>query len=166
MVRKNLAGGALLIAVVGALTLSGCTSAPTTTSTAKPADPVVSASPSPSSTTAPDVIPTLLPGGTALANQAYFDYVNNALFTKDPNAEGRAIVDNLISAGFEKESLQVTPDKTAVLGLKADSIEFSVRAFDECLIGQISGRGYHSVIGPVVSDGVCLAGKTRSIDWR
>ncbi|MEO7147273.1 MAG: hypothetical protein ABIW81_08060 [Terrimesophilobacter sp.] len=164
--RNSLGGRALLIAVGIALVLSACTSVPAPTPS--PPEPGVSASasPNPSSSAAPGVAPTLLPDGTALANRAYFDYVNNTLFTKDPNAEGRAIIDNLIRAGFDKASLQVTPDKTAVLGLKADSIEFSVRAFDQCLIGQISGHGYHSIIGPTVSDGVCLVGKTRPIDWR
>ena len=152
------------MAGVAALLLAGCVSAaptsiPTTSSSVTP-------SPSASATEAPKVEPTLLPGGTALANKAYFDYVNQKLLDANPKAGGRAIIDNLIEAGFDQNLMQVTPDKTAVMRIDADSIEFSVRAFDQCLIGQISGHGYHSVIGPLVSDGICLAGKTRPIDWR
>lgn len=163
--RKSRSGGIVLALVIGALALTGCTSGPTAAPTAAPTDAVASVSPTPGpSSTAPAVeVPTLLPGGTALANRAYFDYVNNKLFVTNPKAGSQAIVDNLVAAGFDKSSLQVTPDKTAVLGLAADSIEFSVLVFDQCLIGQFSSHGYHSTIGPVVSPGVCLAGKTATV---
>ena len=155
---------ACVTAGVAALLLTGCVSAaptptPTTSSSATP-------SPSASAIEVPEIAPTLLPGGTALANKDYFDYVNRKLLDKDQNAGGRAIVDNLIDAGFDKTLMQVTPDKTEVMRIDADSIQFSVLAIDKCLIGQISSNGYQSVIGPPVSDGVCLAGKTRPIDWR
>lgn len=124
---------------------------------------------SPHSTNAPssepDPDPTLLPGGTALANLDYFDFVNNRLLAVNGNPAGEAIIDNLVAAGFDKAAMQVTPDKTAVLNGPADSIEFSVRTSDDCLIGQFAGGTYRSLIGPVLSDGGCLVGKTRPIDW-
>jgi hypothetical protein len=116
-------------------------------------------------TNEPDPDPTLLPGGTALANRDYFDFVNNRLLAVNSNPAGEAIVDNLVAAGFDKAVMQVTPDKTAVLRGPADSIEFSVRLYDDCLIGQFAGGAYRSIIGPVLSDGGCLIGKTRPIDW-
>lgn len=154
----------VVIAGVAALLLAGCVSGdpqPVATSSSSAAP-----SPSASASAAPVVIPKFLPNGTALANKAYFDYVNKTLLDKKPDAGGQAIIDNLIEAGFDKAAMQVTPDRTAVLALNADSIQFSVQAFEQCLIGQISGHGYTSVIGPIVSDGICLAGKTRPIDWR
>lgn len=123
----------------------------------------------PSSTAAPtnesDPDPTLLPGGTALANRAYFDFVNNRLLAVNSNPAGQAIIDNLVAAGFDKALMQVTPDTTAVLRSPVAAIEFSVRLHDECLIGQFAGGAYRSIIGPVLSDGGCLVGKTRPIDW-
>ncbi|HEY9499386.1 MAG TPA: hypothetical protein VIQ78_10225 [Terrimesophilobacter sp.] len=109
-------------------------------------------------------VPKMLPGGTALANRDFFDYVNNRLFASTAKPGGKAIIDNLVRSGFDKAAMQITPDKTSVLRLDADSIVFSVRIGTDCLIGQISGHGYHSTVGPVLSDGVCLAGKTQSIE--
>lgn len=113
----------------------------------------------------PNPDPTLLPGGTALANRGYFDFVNNRLLAVNPNPAGRAIIDNLVAAGFDKAAMQVTADTTAVLNGPADSIEFSVLTSDECLIGQFAGGTYRSLIGPALPDGACLVGKTRPIDW-
>ncbi len=113
----------------------------------------------------PDPDPTLLPGGTALANRAYFDFVNKRLLAVNSNPAGEAIIDNLVAAGFDKTAMQVTPDTTAVLNGPADSIEFSVRTIEDCLIGQFAGGTYRSLIGPVLSDGGCLVGRTRPIDW-
>jgi hypothetical protein len=159
--KRGIASGiALVAAATLGLSLVGC--APDRTPMPVPTNtPTASASPKP----VVDDTPRFLPGGTALANHAYFDYVNEQLFAKNARPGGKAIIDNLVAAGFDKSMMQVTPDKTAVLGLEADSIEFSVRAFDDCLIGQISGHGYHSVVGPVLAEGVCLAGKTRPINW-
>ena len=124
---------------------------------------------SPSSTAAPtgkpDPDPTLLPGGTALANRDYFDFVNNRLLAVNGNPAGKAIIDNLVAAGFDKSAMQITPDRTAVLRGPADAIEFSVRTSNDCLIGQFAGGAYRSIIGPVLSDGGCLVGRTRPIDW-
>ncbi len=113
----------------------------------------------------PDPDPTLQPSGTALANRAYFDFVNNRLLAVNSNPAGKAIIDNLVSAGFDKTAMQVTPDTTIVLRGPADSIEFSVRLYDDCLIGQFAGGAYHSIVGPILSDGGCLVGRTRPIDW-
>lgn len=113
----------------------------------------------------PDPDPTMLPGGTTLANREYFDFVNNRLLAVNSNPAGQAIIDNLVSAGFDKAAMQITPDKTSELRRPVDSIEFAVRLHDDCLIGQFVGGAYHSLVGPALTNGGCLVGKTRPIDW-
>lgn len=114
-------------------------------------------------THAPD--PEIVPGGTALQNQPYFDLVNTRLIESDAALNGRAFIDNLVEAGYAKADMEVTPDRTAV-DLDADSIQFSVRLSGTCLIGQWGPDiGYTSAVGPVLGTGTCLVGDTRPIDW-
>ncbi len=86
------------------------------------------------------------------------------LLEQTPDATGKSIIDSLVAAGFEKAAMQVTPDATPG-GLAVDSIEFSVLAGEDCLIGQVRGADYTSTIAPALSNGACLVGKTRTIDW-
>ncbi|PVZ94871.1 hypothetical protein DDQ50_09425 [Amnibacterium flavum] len=142
-----------------ALVLAGCTSAPTPEPTASTQAPV----PTPSATPTPD--PVLDPAAGALANLAYFDFVNNRLIAQNAAAGGRDFIDSLVAAGFDKARMEVTPDRTAV-DLEADSIQFSVRFDDGCLIGQHGAvTGYVSTARGLLSTGRCLIGDTRPIDW-
>lgn len=122
-----------------------------------------SASAPPEAEPAPD--PTLLPGGTALANHEYFDFVNRRLLAANSHPGGREIIDNLVAAGFDKALMEVTPDLTDQLRQPVDSIEFSVRTDKDCLLGQVAGGQYHSAVGTVFTGGRCLVGETRTIDW-
>ena len=82
------------------------------------------------------------------------------------NVAGRAYIDALIAAGFDRSAMQVTPDQTTV-GNPAESIQFSVRWGDECLVGQVgpaTGTPV-TVVVPVLGEGSCLVGQTRPIDW-
>src|SRR5690554_3753840 len=101
--------------------------------------PSASASPSASAEPAPtpteEEPPELLPGGTALANKDYFDYVSRTFFERRPGAGSLDIAGMLVSAGFAKSSIQVTKDTTPT-GRKVEAIEFAVRAHDDCLLGQ------------------------------
>ncbi len=115
-------------------------------------------------TSGPAPTPTLSPQGTAEENLAYFDYVNERLIAQNPSPNGRAFIDNLVAAGFDKSAMEVTPDTTAV-NLQAANIVFSVRMGDGCLIGQDGDTGYQSTVMPVLATGKCLVGKTRPIDW-
>ena len=117
--------------------------------------------PTPSNTL---VRPQLVPAGTARENLAYFNQINKDFLGSQASAGGRAIIENLVAAGFDKSAMQVTPDKT-VNGYPADSIQFSVLLGDECLIGQSSGGKYGSVVAPALGTGQCLIGKTRQITW-
>lgn len=151
------AAGVLLVAG----SLAGCVGgapAPTTST------PAASPSPTPTSTVAPE--PELVPGGTAAQNLPYFDKVNRATLAANPAAKGRDFIDALVAAGFDKSAMQVTVDTTTI-GLAANSIQFSVKLGDTCLIGQngADAGGYSSLTTPVLATGACLIGQTRAIDW-
>jgi len=108
--------------------------------------------------------PVLVPGGTAEENRPLFDAVSSAVVAADPDADGRALVDALVDAGFDKAVIEITDDTTAI-GRKADAVQFAVRASDRCIIGERSASGYASLVAPVLGTGRCLVGKTRAIDW-
>ena len=156
----------LALAVALGLVLSGCTSGtPTPTSSPSPSGlPAESPSPAASASADPAPAPSLQPGVSASDNLPYFDSVNKALLAGNPMPGGRPIVDNLVAAGFDKSMIQVTPDTTAI-GRDVDSMQFSVRFGDECLVGQASPTGYASTDGPTVAGTGCLIGITRTIDW-
>lgn len=149
----------LLVTIVVGSALAACA----------PAEPVpspsasVSATPKPTPTETP--APTLDPTGSAADNRAYFDAVNRQFLTENPTTGGRGVIDNLVAAGFDKAAMQLTPDRT-VGNRAADSVQFSVRIGDECLLGQFGAAiAYASSIGPALSTGSCLIGSTRPIDW-
>jgi hypothetical protein len=103
-------------------------------------------------------------GGTAEDNLPYFTAVVSALLSAEPDASGRDIVDHLAQSGFDKSSMELTADTTAV-GLEADNLQFSVRMNGGCLIGQEGNVGLHTVTAPLLATGTCLVGNTRAIDW-
>ena len=146
-----------VLAIVVAVALSGCVQSPPT-STPKSASTSAS-TPRPTRTAEP----AFIPDGSAADNKPYFDLTNQKLFDSTGSVSGRAIIDNLVNAGFDKAAMQVTPDKTTTKG-STDSILFSVRIGDSCLLGQYGG-GYSSTVEPALAGGGCLIGKTRVIDW-
>ncbi|MHC9045773.1 DUF6993 domain-containing protein [Microbacterium saperdae] len=145
-------------AVALLLSLVACT--PSATESPASASPVPSVSPTASG-------PTLVPDGTADDNLPLFTAVANTVWSSDQRGAGRAYVDALIAAGFEREAMQVTQD-TSTVGNPAESLQFSVRWGDkECLIGQVgpsTGQVVTAVM-PQLAEGRCLVGTTRSIDW-
>ncbi|MCU1407990.1 MAG: hypothetical protein JWM23_70 [Microbacteriaceae bacterium] len=144
------------------LALAGCS----TTPPAAPKSPgiAVETRSAPSGASAP--APTLKPALSASENLAYFDSVATGVLAANPSAEGRAFIDALAAAGFDKTAMQVTFDSTAA-DLAADSIQFAVRFNGECLVGQTgpASGGYHSVVTALLGTGRCLVGATRQIDW-
>ena len=148
----------LALGAAALLALTGCTDPQPepTVSSAPPEAP----EPSPTPTE-----PTLVPDGDAAANQPFFDVIVGQVLAADGNAGGRAFVDALAGAGFDKGAMQVTPDATAI-GLEVDSVQFSVRIGDGCIIGQRGGGATgQSIVTPVLATGSCLVGTTRAIDW-
>ncbi|MEF2976921.1 DUF6993 domain-containing protein [Subtercola sp. YIM 133946] len=153
---------AALAAAVLVTALAGCTSGPGP----EPGPEQTTAAPtgSPTATAAP----VFTPNGTAADNLAFFDYTNNqtiqAAGAANQTPDGVAFTTALRAAGFSVADMQVTPDITTV-GVKADSIQFSVAMQGQCLIGQYGFGEYHSLVTPVLGSGTCLIGETRPIDW-
>lgn len=150
--------GSVAAAVVLAGILAGCS----------PTQP--QATPKPSASEAPEATPSAAPSfdPNAPADEAivFFDTVNTATLEANAAADGRAFIDGLVAAGFDKAAMEVTSDSTTI-GNAADSIQFSVRWGESCLIGQNGAAvgGYHSTVGPLLGSGTCLIGSTRPIDW-
>lgn len=163
-VQATAVSPAAAIALALAVSLSACSAdGPATPSPAtSSADGSTTPTPTPSSSAAP----ALVPGGTAAQNLPYFDHVNQATIAANPGAQGRAFIDGLVAAGFQKADMQVTADTTTI-GLKANSIQFSVRLGQTCLIGQYGADagGYQSMTSAALATGGCLIGQTRPIDW-
>ena len=159
-------GARFLVAAAGAALLAGCTAlapAPNGTDggTAGP-----TSTPEPSSTSSAPSEPVLVVGGSAAENLPVFTSVTNSVWSSEQRESGRAYVDALVATGFDKAAMQVTEDFSTV-GNPAESIQFSVRWGDECLIGQVgSATGEPvTVVAPVLAEGTCLIGQTRPIDW-
>ena len=147
---------AVIVAIAAVTALVGCVPSgpsPVPSPTAAPTSP---------STAAP--APVFDPTATGAQNRAFFDAQNQAYFDANGFTDGRSYVDNLVALGFDKAAMEVTPDETSV-GLRADAIFFSVRFDDQCLIGQVSAAGYHSLLANTLATGGCLVGQTRAIDW-
>ena len=145
-------------AMVLSVSLAGCVG-----STPQPAPSEMSTA-TPTVTPRPD--PTLQPELSATVNLVYFDFIAAGVLKANPAADGKAFIDALVAGGFDKTQMEVTFDQTAV-ELAADSIQFSVRFNEQCLIGQNGPAtdGYQSTVAPILGTGTCLVGSTRQIDW-
>jgi Domain of unknown function (DUF6993) len=150
------------------MSIAGCTAPDVSASPAgSPSVRVTpSLSPSASSTPTPDPAPTLHPRGTAEDNLPLFTAVVDQVWASPDRVSGRAYVDALVAAGFDKSAMQVTRDQTTV-GNPAESIQFSVRWGDQCLLGQVGPATGEAVtiVAPSLDEGLCLVGETRPIDW-
>lgn len=152
------AAALVLVTGVSAAVLAGCapesTATPTPTATAT-ADPT------------PSAAPALVPDGSADDNLPVFTAVAEQVWGTERRGEGRAYVDGLVAAGFDRDAMQLTPDQSTV-GNPAESIQFSVRwGEEECLIGQVgpSTGAVVTTVMPQLAGGRCLVGATRPIDW-
>jgi hypothetical protein len=146
--------------------LAGCSATPPAAPKSPASAEETRSAPSgaPERATAP--VPTLTPALSASENLAYFDWVATDVLAGNPSAGGKAFIDALAAAGFDKTAMEVTFDSTAA-DLAADSIQFAVRFNGECLVGQTgpASGGYHSVVTALLGTGRCLVGATRQIDW-
>ena len=150
------------VATTFTIAVAGCAPAgdpaPTASATASAATPAASspvASPTPTAT-----------ASGADGRLADFRATVQSVWDDSRSVAGRDYVDALIAAGFAKADMQVTFDETSV-GDPADSIQFAVRVADDCLIGQVgpSVSRPTALVMPGLSDGTCLLGETRPIDW-
>jgi len=151
---RPLAAAALLVPI---LLVSACT------------EPGTVETPTPTGTTAAPTAPSspaLVPEGDAADNLPLFADVIAAVWEGSDRYAGRAYVDALAAAGFDKASMEVTRDRTTV-GNPADSIQVAVLWRGDCLVGQ-TGPSTPAPVAIVVDalpgDG-CLVGDTRPIDW-
>lgn len=111
--------------------------------------------------------PALHPDGTAEDNLPLFAAVTGEVWAASGSSSGRAFIDALVAAGFDKAAMQVTQDLSTV-GNAAESIQFSVRWGDaECLVGQVGPSTGEPVtmVMEQLAEGRCLVGSTRPIDW-
>ncbi|RFA22101.1 DUF6993 domain-containing protein [Subtercola boreus] len=156
---------ATLLTSVVAVSLVACTGG----DTPSPA-PVPSASASPTGVAVPTsgAAPIFVAGGSAAENLPVFDALNNATIASsaasNTTPDGKAFTSALRDGGFDVSAMQVTPDVTTV-GVKADTVQFSVALGGQCLIGQYGFGEYHSLVAPLLGTGRCLVGETRTIDW-
>lgn len=150
-----------MMATAAIVVLAGCAQQATPATTA-PAPVPTSVAP----TATPSRAPAYVSGGTTAINKAFFDSVNaQTVQAAGGSPEGPAFIAALRAAGFPADVMEVTPDITTV-GVKADSIQFSVKMSDACLVGQWGAVvGYVSVAAPILSTGKCLIGQTRTIDF-
>ncbi len=152
---------AVLSLVLAGVVLTGCT-----------APDAQAPSPSPSLTDTATPVPTepappaLVPDGTAADNLPLFTEVTASVWATEDRVSGRAYVDALTAAGFDRSAMQVTPDLSTV-GNPAESIQFSVLWGAECLVGQVGPATGDpvTIVVPVLAEGMCLVGQTRPIDW-
>lgn len=154
-----------LAALLVVAALAGC--APEAHTAGSPdSSPTVAPSQTPAEPTATDPPATMLPQGTAADNLPVFAGITASVWASEGRASGRAYVDALAAAGFDKASMEVTDDLSTV-GNAAESIQFSVRWGDECLIGQVGAATGDpvTVVEPVLVEGTCLVGETRPLDW-
>ncbi len=156
----------MVIGVLAACTPVAPAPTPSGTSITPTTGPTSSGSPSAGATDSPVPAPALVPDGTAADNLPYFAAVTGAVWATDSRVSGRAYIDALVAAGFDKTAMQVTSD-TSTVGNPAESIQFSVRWGDQCLVGQVGPATGDpvTVVVPVVAEGTCLIGQTRPIDW-
>jgi hypothetical protein len=151
------------VALLTVLALAGCVRGTPAQSTANPTP-----TPTSSSTASATALPTYDPTGTAAQNLAYFNKVGNELFTSSQagaaSTQGELIVNWFVDHGFNKQNMEVTPDKTSI-GLAAWNIDFSVKFGKGCILGQAGNVGFQSSVVPILATGKCLIGQTRTIDW-
>lgn len=144
------------------LTLASCSPADPSGPTPEGSAPAAGQTPTPS-----DAGPALVPDGTAEENLPLFSAVTAQVWSSESRGSGRAYVDALIAAGFDRAAMQVTQDVTTV-GNPVESLQFSVRWGEtDCLVGQVgpsTGEPVTAVL-PQLAEGRCLVGTTRAIDW-
>lgn len=158
-------GAACGIVVALSLVIAGCAAEP-------PVGPSPTADPSTSAQATPSTSPStrepeLVPDGNAYDNLPLFTAVTEAVWVSPGSVSGRAYIDALVAAGFDKAAMEVTADRTTIDN-PVESIMFSVQWDDGlCLVGQVGPTTGDPVtaVFPVVEESGCLIGETRPIDW-
>lgn len=154
------------IVMVTASALLGLALVACTPEAAPTPEPSLSEQPAPTTAPTPEA-PAFHPDGTAEDNLPVFTAVTAKVWASEDKNSGRAYIDALVAAGFNREHMQVTEDLSTV-GNPAESMQFSVSWGEEfCLIGQFgpSTGDPVTVVMDQLPEGRCLIGNTRPIDW-
>ncbi|WP_233441048.1 DUF6993 domain-containing protein [Microbacterium paludicola] len=163
--RRRVMSAALAVAV--ATVLAGCDAGAETPQPSVSAPAASAPTASATATPSAPAEPVLVPEGSADDNLPFFTAVTEEVWASDRRAEGRAYIDALVEAGFDKATMQVTQDYSTV-GNPAESMQFSVLWQEECLVGQVGpdiGEAITRVLPALQGGTVCLLGETRPIDW-
>lgn len=104
--------------------------------------------------------------GSAEARLEEFSAAMRGVWEQSRSVAGRDYIDALVAAGFDRDAMELTFDETSV-GIPADSIQFSVRIGEACLVGQVGPSVPQPAarVMPGLPAGTCLIGETRPIDW-
>lgn len=140
------------------LVLSGCAQ-----ESPEPQPTRSSSTPTPTPTPTPTVDPELVIGGTAGQNRPFFEFVIDRLLVTTAAPSSLGVIEALVSAGFDRAAMQVTPDTTRV-GEPADSILVSVLIDGQCLLGQVAQGAFETQLADVLGSGRCMVGRTLSLD--
>lgn len=147
------------LVAIAVLTVSGC---------AQVQEVLAPAQPERKQTAAADAATVYDPAGGAVGNQAFFARIAQEYAASDVELNGETMVNAFAAAGFNKEDMQVSFDKTQI-NLDTDAMFLAVRFEQECLIAQVgrAKRDYVTNLAPALGADKtkCLIGKTREIDW-
>jgi glucose/arabinose dehydrogenase len=160
------ASAAFIVTAAVSIAAAGCALMPQPTPTETPA-PTTAATVQPTPVVSPPaeepVAVAFDPDSNAQTNLPFVDSALAPLVSPPTIPPGEQIVAALVGVGAPIETLQVTPDTTAI-GLAVDAVLFSVRLGNECILGQFDDDGYFSTTAPVLNSGACLIGTTVSLD--
>ncbi|MDL5350395.1 hypothetical protein [Microbacterium sp. zg-YB36] len=158
-------GATAVVIALALVLLAGCTAEPQP-APSTPATTAPEPTPAPTPTATEPAAPQLMPAGTAEDNLPLFAAVAESVWASPQKAEGRAYIDALVAAGFDKGAMQVTDDVTTI-GNAVETLQFSVQWGQECLVGQVGPvtGTVVTVVTAALAGGGCLLGATRPIDW-
>ena len=109
-------------------------------------------------------VPELVPGGSALENKPFVDFLLQAeIAAATERVTAEKLLTVLQSNGFESSALEFTRD-TSLIELPADSISIAIRINDECLITQWGSDWYASSVESLLVTDTCLLGSARTLD--
>ena len=111
--------------------------------------------------------PALIPEGTADDNLPLFTAVTAAVWASPDEVAGRAYIDALVAAGFDKAAMQVTPrsDRRWATRPRASSSRCAGATSASSARSARRRAARSRVVVPVLAEGTCLVGETRPIDW-
>ncbi|WP_159599486.1 DUF6993 domain-containing protein [Agromyces humi] len=121
------------------------------------------------------IVPTLEPDAPAAPPPVYaaemtdsgarrfFDHVATQVAATG-SMDGGAYAAAFVAAGVPGELVEASESVTTD-GYAAETVQFSVRWADRCVIGDVGHGTYTSQVEPAFHWGTCLAGNTRPRTW-